>query len=69
MREGARAIRHVGTFVLQAVSIPIFTVLEASAVLYSLISPERRFHVIEKPAHGSGLTPAGAGGEASWYAP
>ena len=69
MREGRRAIRHVGTFVRQAVSIPIFTVLEASAVLYSLISPERRFHVIEKPAHGSELAPAEAGGDASWYAP
>ena len=49
MQEGLRALRHPGYFVLQAAMIPIFTVLEASSVVYSLISPERRFHVVDKP--------------------
>ncbi len=49
MREGGPTAKRFRLFVLQAVMIPIFTVLEASAVVYSLLSPERRFHVVHKP--------------------
>jgi egghead protein (zeste-white 4 protein) len=49
MREGRQTVRRLRYFVLQAVTIPIFTVLEGSAVVYSLLSPERRFHVVDKP--------------------
>ena len=35
---------------LQVLLIPVFTVMEASAVVYGLARPERRFHVVEKPA-------------------
>ena len=44
-----RGLRRVGYFVAQAVLIPVFAVIEASAVVYSLVKPERRFHVVHKP--------------------
>jgi egghead protein (zeste-white 4 protein) len=70
MREGIRALRRIDYFALQAVLIPIFTLLEASAVVYSLISPERRFYVVNKPTHHADL-PSGArvASEPSWYKP
>ena len=70
MREGSRALRRFGYFVAQAVCIPIFTVLEASAVVYSLISPERRFHVIHKPAHDGGRSSGmNVAADPSWFKP
>jgi egghead protein (zeste-white 4 protein) len=70
MREGIRALRRIDYFVLQAVMIPIFTVLEASAVVYSLISPERRFHVVHKPTpHADPQSGARVASEPSWYKP
>lgn len=69
-REGMRALRRAGYFVLQALLIPVFTVIEASAVVYSLVKPERRFHVVHKPTHDqdAGLR-AREGSAASWYTP
>jgi len=49
-REGFGVLRRSGYLVLQVVLIPVFTVIEASAVVYGLARPERRFHVVEKPA-------------------
>ena len=70
MREGIRALRRIGYFVLQAVLIPIFTLLEASAVVYSLISPERRFHVVHKPTHHADRPSWDRiASEPSWYKP
>lgn len=70
MREGIRALRRIGYFVLQAVMIPIFTLLEASAVVYSLISPERRFHVVHKPTHHADRPSWDRiASEPSWYKP
>ena len=53
MREGRGDVKRFRYLGLQAVAIPVFTVLEASAVVYSLLSPERRFHVVRKPTVGS----------------
>lgn len=70
MREGMRALRRIDYFILQTVMIPIFTVLEASAVVYSLISPERRFHVVHKPTpHVDPQSRARVAPEPSWYKP
>jgi hypothetical protein len=58
MREGLPPIKRLRYLALQAVTIPIFTVLEASAVVYSLLSPERRFHVVHKPTVDGALVSA-----------
>jgi egghead protein (zeste-white 4 protein) len=69
-REGMRALRRAGYFVAQAVLIPVFTVIEASAVVYSLLKPERRFHVVHKPTEGEDQRlRAAAGNDPSWYTP
>ena len=69
-REGMRVLRRAGYFVAQAVLIPVFTVIEASAVVYSLLKPERRFHVVHKPTEGEDQRlRAAAGNDPSWYAP
>ncbi len=70
MREGRRTVKRFRFFVLQAAMIPIFTVLEGSAVVYSLLSPERRFHVVHKPTHHTDLlSRADATSEPSWFKP
>ena len=46
---GWPTLRRMWFLLLQLVTIPIFTVLEGSSVVYSLLSPERRFHVVDKP--------------------
>jgi len=52
--------QRVVLFVAQAVLIPVFAVIEACAVVYSLVRPERRFHVVSKPADEPGAgRPAG----------
>ncbi|MGZ8604742.1 MAG: glycosyltransferase family 2 protein [Actinomycetota bacterium] len=33
----------------QAILLPVFAVLEGAAVIYALLRPERRFHVVDKP--------------------
>ena len=43
-------VRRVAFFVAQAFLIPVFAVIEGAAVVYSLVRPERRFHVVSKPA-------------------
>ena len=70
MREGWQRGRRIRLFALQTVMIPIFTVLEASAVVYSLISPERRFHVVHKPtADVEPAAMATAGSAPAWFKP
>jgi beta-1,4-mannosyltransferase len=49
-RNGVGVLQRGGYFVLQVLLIPVFTVMEASAVVYGLARPEQRFHVVEKPA-------------------
>lgn len=69
-REGIRALRRTGYFVAQAILIPVFAVIEASAVVYSLLKPERRFHVIRKPTDGEDeRLRAAAGDDPSWFTP
>lgn len=69
-RDGMRALRRIGYFVAQAALIPVFTVIEASAVVYSLVKPERRFHVVQKPTENAdpGLRQA-ARSDPDWYEP
>ena len=52
-RDALSGLRRLGFFVAQAVLIPLFAVIEASAVVYGLLRPERRFHVVDKPVIGS----------------
>ena len=47
-------LQRVVLFAAQAVLIPVFAVIEACAVVYSLARPERRFHVVAKPADEPG---------------
>jgi egghead protein (zeste-white 4 protein) len=54
-------LRRCVFFAAQAVLIPVFAVIEACAVVYSLVRPERRFHVVAKPADEAGA--GGADGE------
>ena len=48
-KEHIAGLPRVGFFAAQAVLIPVFAAIEASAVVYSLVRPERRFHVVRKP--------------------
>ncbi len=71
-REGMQVFRRAGYFVLQAILIPVFTVIEGSAVVYSLAKPERRFHVVDKPtvdADADRQARAGAERDPSWFQP
>lgn len=46
------------------------TVLEGSAVVYSLLGPEPRFHVVHKPTHhAEGPTRIAVVSEPSWFKP
>ncbi|HEY1330176.1 MAG TPA: glycosyltransferase family 2 protein [Actinomycetota bacterium] len=48
-RNQVAGFAKAGYFLAQALLIPAFAVIEASAVVYSLVRPERRFHVVGKP--------------------
>jgi beta-1,4-mannosyltransferase len=51
--------RKVRLYFAQIACIPVFAILEASAVLYALVKPERGFHVVQKNMT-SGEWPAAA---------
>ncbi|GAC1368151.1 MAG: hypothetical protein NVSMB32_13220 [Actinomycetota bacterium] len=40
--------RRILLFAAQLVLVPVFTLLEAAAVVYALVAPERQFHVVRK---------------------
>lgn len=51
-------LRAAGYFAAQAALVPVFAVIEATAVVYSMARPERRFHVVHKPVGDGGEPPA-----------
>jgi egghead protein (zeste-white 4 protein) len=40
--------RRVRLYIAQIACVPLFAILEATAVLYALVKPERGFHVVQK---------------------
>ncbi len=50
--------RRAGYFAAQVLLLPAFQFIEATAVVYGLVRPERRFHVVAKPVIEDDGTPA-----------
>jgi hypothetical protein len=46
--RGDPAMRRARYLGLQLILLPVYTALEAAAVVYALVSPERGFHVVRK---------------------